>query len=377
MLTRQVLSESLTEIHDSVFENCKSLESINIPDSVTTIDSKAFLNCTHLRTISLFDDNYQELASCEDGAFTFPQTLKTTDNDSYNNSNNMTFQNVGVEKVKVGANTRTIGSYAFANNANLESVEFDDNSILKSVGTNAFENDTKLTTISFPSTLTTLGSSAFSGCENLVSIDFANTQVRTIGANLFADCVSLTHVDLPSTVSSIRSGAFSGAKALDYVIIPDAITQINSNAFINNRDDGDTDLLPIYFEKTLAEAKQKNIADDFHDEHSYASYRLEIGETKLAGYSYWDGNSASPTEIVLSALAYEGTLNKTAYKAGDAFDPTGLTITASYSDSADLVLSGIKDIVWEQLTSGDTSVTGSYTVGKVTKTITISGITVA
>lgn len=344
---------------------------------VRDIRSKAFLNCTHLRTISLFDDNYQELASCEDGAFTFPQTLKTTDNDSYNNSNNMTFQNVGVEKVKVSANTRTIGSYAFANNANLESVEFDDNSILKSVGTNAFENDTKLTTISFPSTLTTLGSSAFAGCENLTSINFANTQVKTIGANLFSNCASLTHVDLPSTVSSIRSGAFAGAKALDYVVIPDAITQINSNAFINNREDGDTNLLPIYFEKTLAEAKQKNIAEDFHDEHAYASFRLGIDEIKIAGYSYWDGNSASPTEILLSALAYEGTLAKTEYAAGEEFDPAGLTITASYDDSTDLVLNANEDIVWEELTSGATSITGEYTVGKVTKTITVTGITVA
>lgn len=344
---------------------------------VRDIRSKAFLNCSNLKTISLYDDNYAELSSNEEGTFNLPQTLKTTDNDSYNNSNNMTFQNVGVTKVKVSANTRTIGSYAFANNANLESIEFDDNSILKSVGTNAFENDTKLTSIAFPSTLTSLGSSAFSGCESLVSVDFANTQVKTIGANLFSNCKSLTHVDLPSVVSSIRSGAFAGAKALDYVIVPAAITQINSKAFVNNREAGDTNLLPIYFEKTLSEANSANIASDFHDEYSYASYRLGVSETKKAGYSYWNGNSASPLEILLTGLTFDGTLTKTEYAAGDRFDPTGLTVIASYDDSADLTLDAAKDVVWEKLTSGMTSVTGTYTVGKVSKTITVTGITVA
>lgn len=344
---------------------------------VRDIRSKAFLNCVNLKTMSLYDDNYAELSSCEEGTFTFPQTLKTTDNDSYNNSNNMTFQNVATKKVKVSANTRTIGSYAFAENANLESIEFDDNSILKSVGTNAFENDVKLTTISFPSTLTSLGSNAFSGCENLLTVNFSNTQVKTVGANLFLNCKSLTHVDLPATISSIRSGAFDGAKSLDYVVVPAAITQINSEVFVNNREDGDTNLLPIYFEKTLSQAEGTNIASDFHDEHAYPSYRLEIDEVKKAGYSYWNGNSASPVEILLSNLAYTGELTKTSYTANEKFDATGLTVTASYDDSTDLVLDANKDIVWETLTAGMTSVTGTYTIGKVSKTITVSGITVA
>ena len=110
--------------------NCKNLREINLRNnSIFSFDELYYLaNLKKLKILCLegnpisYDDNYAELSSCEEGTFTFPQTLKTTDNDSYNNSNNMTFQNVATKKVKVSANTRTIGSYAFAENANLESI---------------------------------------------------------------------------------------------------------------------------------------------------------------------------------------------------------------------------------------------------------------
>lgn len=343
---------------------------------VKDIRSKAFLGCSSLETISLYDDNYNKLASCEDGTFTFPQTLKTTDNDSYNQNVNKNFEGTAATKIKVSANTRTIGSYAFANMANLENVEFSANSMLKSVGPNAFENDAKLTSISFPKTLTTLGSYAFSGCENLTSVDFADSQVKTIGAGLFYNCQKLAHVDLPETVNNIRSDAFYGANSLDYVIIPKEISQINAGAFGANLRSDDS-RLPIYFQNQFAN-RGTNIASDFFDEESaYDSYLLGAGETKVAGRSYWNGDVNAPVEILLSNLVSEGTLEKTEYQTGESFNPTGLTVTASYDDGTDLVLSAFKDVVWDKLESGMTSINGAYTVGNVTKTITISGITVA
>lgn len=66
--------------------------------------------------------------------------------------------------------------------------------------------------------------------------------------------------------------------------------------------------------------------------------------------------------------------SKTAYAHGDVFDPTGLTVTASYQSGntgevTSLVTSGA-------LAVGQTSVELSYTEGGVTKTCTVSGITV-
>lgn len=83
------------------------------------------------------------------------------------------------------------------------------------------------------------------------------------------------------------------------------------------------------------------------------------------------------TDKTLSSLTQTGTPTKTTYEAGESFDPTGLTITAHYSDgTTDNVTS---EVTWtpNPLTEGTTSVTGSYSYGGGTaQTVTVTGITV-
>ena len=74
----------------------------------------------------------------------------------------------------------------------------------------------------------------------------------------------------------------------------------------------------------------------------------------------------------LSSIVATGTPTKTTYEAGESFNPTGLTVTATYSDGGteDVTLG----VTWtpSPLTVGTTSVTGTYS----TETVTINGITV-
>jgi len=78
--------------------------------------------------------------------------------------------------------------------------------------------------------------------------------------------------------------------------------------------------------------------------------------------------STAPAKTV-SSLAASGTPTKTSYYSDEIFDPTGLTVTATYSDSstADVTSS----IIWPALSAG-TSITGSFGG----KTIEITGLTV-
>lgn len=85
----------------------------------------------------------------------------------------------------------------------------------------------------------------------------------------------------------------------------------------------------------------------------------------------------SDSDISLVSLSKSGEPHKKEYdldKGETTFDPTGLTISALYSDnSTSDVTNSVK---WSTLRSGNTSVVGSFTFGKDTKTIEISGLTI-
>lgn len=76
----------------------------------------------------------------------------------------------------------------------------------------------------------------------------------------------------------------------------------------------------------------------------------------------------------LVSLTHTGTLVKTSYNQGDAFDPTGLTFTATYSNSSTQTVNPTFSPA--TLSLGDTQVTASYTENGITQTDVITGITV-
>lgn len=77
---------------------------------------------------------------------------------------------------------------------------------------NAFKGWTALTTVVFngSSNLKTIGESAFSGCTGLTTIDLGSlSKLETIGDSAFFKCTSLTSVTIPSSVITIGDTAFS------------------------------------------------------------------------------------------------------------------------------------------------------------------------
>jgi hypothetical protein len=82
-----------------------------------------------------------------------------------------------------------------------------------SIGDDAFEGCTDLTSITIPSGVTRIGELAFSRCTGLASITIP-PRVTNIGYQAFKDCTGLTSITIPSSVTSIGSGAFSGCTSL-------------------------------------------------------------------------------------------------------------------------------------------------------------------
>ena len=92
----------------------------------------------------------------------------------------------------------------------------------------------------------------------------------------------------------------------------------------------------------------------------------------INGTQYSSTCTVTVTKVVSSLSKGSTNPTKTTYTAGESFDPTGLTITAIYSDSTQGNVTS--SVVWtpDPLTQGTTSVTGTFGG----KTIQITGLTV-
>mgnify|MGYP002802402754 CR=1 FL=1 len=83
--------------------------------------------------------------------------------------------------------------------------------------------DSGITSVTFPSSLTSIGRSAFSNCSGLTSISLPSS-LTSIGSCAFYYCEGLTSISLPSSLTSIESYAFEGCSALESVVFPEGST---------------------------------------------------------------------------------------------------------------------------------------------------------
>ena len=104
---------------------------------------------------------------------------------------------------------------AFKNCTSLESVTFEENSQLTTIGGNAFYNCScsSLTSIEIPSSVTSIGGSAFENCSSLEKVIFGeDSQLTEFRNGVFAHCDKLTSIDIPSKVVKIDDWAFSESR---------------------------------------------------------------------------------------------------------------------------------------------------------------------
>jgi hypothetical protein len=103
-------------------------------------------------------------------------------------------------------------------------------SSVTSIGNSAFSGCRGLTSVTIPSSVTSIGNSAFSGCRGLTSVTIPSS-VTSIGVWAFYGCSGLTSVTIPSSVTSIGNSAFFACSGLTSVTIPSSVTSIGFEAF--------------------------------------------------------------------------------------------------------------------------------------------------
>ena len=100
-----------------------------------------------------------------------------------------------------------------------------------SIGNWAFEGCSSLKSITIPNSITNIGASAFYCCNSLKNITIPDS-VTSIGNYVFSFCTSLASITIPDSVVSIGYGALRNCNSLTSVTIPDSVTSIGEEAFL-------------------------------------------------------------------------------------------------------------------------------------------------
>ena len=93
-----------------------------------------------------------------------------------------------------------------------------------------FFKHANLTSITLPSTITTMGISCFEDCKKLTSITLP-LSLTTIGNRCFYGCSGLTSIEIPANVTSLGNLCFSNCTELTSIIIPPSVQTIGSSCF--------------------------------------------------------------------------------------------------------------------------------------------------
>lgn len=227
------LPETLESISNNAFYGCSSLTSITIPAGVKTIGENSFAGCGGLDYVTV-DNN----------------------NEAYESRNNCIIRKSDMTLI-LGCNNSAIPSDV------VNITEY------------AFNDCTKLKTLSIPASVQSIGAAAFGGCGGLesITVDADNVNYYSesncliekeskelllgcnasvipnnivgIGVKAFKNCAKLSSIVIPARVTSIGSEAFENCTALTTVTIPERVNNIGKNAF-----SGCTALTRATFEKT-------------------------------------------------------------------------------------------------------------------------------
>ncbi len=228
-------------VGDSAFWACKSLTSITLPEGLKTIGNSAFWQCSSLTSITLSEGlktigNYVFCQCSSLTSITLPEGLKTIGDRAF-------WQCSSLTSTTLPEGLETIGNEAFQECKSLTSITLPEG--LKTIGNYAFSQCGSLTFITLPKSLTNIGKNPFERLQlkinNLsphfcIEDDVLFTADKT---HLISYCSSKTIYSVPSTVKTIGESAFSRCHSLTSITLPEGLETVGDSAFYrcNNLDD--------------------------------------------------------------------------------------------------------------------------------------------
>ena len=227
----------VTSIGLRAFENCSSLTSINIPSSVNSIGWGAFQNCSSLTSInipsSVTSIGWYAFQGCSAlTSINIPSSVTSIGGHAFEGCSALT-------SINIPSSLTIIENGVFQGCSALTAINIP--SSVTSIGGYAFNGCSALTSINIPISVTSIGEWAFEGCSTLTAftVDANNPQYSAEGCMLF-DKKETTLIrafgnqktyNIPSSVNSIGYSAFKGCNSLIFINIPSSVTSIGRSAF--------------------------------------------------------------------------------------------------------------------------------------------------
>lgn len=233
---------SVTSIGNSAFSNCRSLNSIIIGNNVTTIGNKAFYGCKNLITVFIGSGinriNENAFALCNSLRKVIVKDIAAWCNINYSTfdvSNPLSYahhlysdENTEITNLVIPNSVTKINNFAFLDCSGLLSVVIPNS--VTSIEKSAFSKCDNLNSVTIPNSVVTIGEYAFYNCNGLISLTIGNS-VKSIGRNSFSGCSSLTSVNFGNSIKHFGYESFLGCSSLKSVIIPNSVTFIDRSAF--------------------------------------------------------------------------------------------------------------------------------------------------
>ena len=240
----------LKEIQDEAFYGCDALKTVELPDSITAVgesSNNVFSDCDNLESVKLPG----KLTAFSGGWFSRTPKLKSlTLPDTLTVLGDNALAGTSIESIKIPESVTVIGSSAFKE-SRIKLLEIPKNVTV--IGDYAFQK-TPIETLKIPKNVTKIGASAFyesaikriefeeggkltelgdfvfKGCNNLESFVIPSS-VTTFGANPFLGCKNMKSVTFEKNSNLKRLPRLPDGSEITEFTIPNTIEEISTGAF--------------------------------------------------------------------------------------------------------------------------------------------------
>ena len=252
---------------------------------------------------------------------------------------NGAFDYKDAEEIILPSTITSIGASAFSDCDNLKKINIPEG--VTTIENMTFYKCTSLEEIVFPDSLEKIGDSVFRGCTNLKSITIPEN-VTSIGTSVFAECPSLSSVNCDSNNSSYTSvdGVLYNKNKTELLFVPnninsldiaDTVEVIATEACRDN---------PNLKEIVIPESV-KQIGDTaFYNCSAVESITFEGNNLeRLERGAFWNCNSVSENIVLPESLQYIGE-----YAFCQIYDITEIVVPASVTEIGEMAFFNCKSL---------------------------------